>query len=137
MGIPKPLVQLNQVFIIITVVLALILHHVVLLLPFIIGVMTLMTKQNPLIRFGSRFLKKDRDQYIQEDKSQQLFNQWIATAALGLAVIFFYLNWTAAGYIFSILVAAAAGAALMGFCIGCTIRYRYIMWKHKRTKTQY
>jgi hypothetical protein len=132
MGIPKPLVQTNQIFMVVSVLVGILLHHAWLWLPFLIGVYTLITKLNPIILFSKRFLAKPSNQYIQEDKDQQIFNQWIATICLGLALLSFYFNWMAAGYAFSIMVLLAAGIALMGFCIGCFIRYQFIMWRHRR-----
>lgn len=75
MGIPKPLVQTNQAFIFLSVLLALIIHPVILLIPFVIGVYTLITKKNPIILIGKQFLKKPAGQYPQEDRDQQIFNQ--------------------------------------------------------------
>ncbi len=130
MSIPKPLVQTNQAFILITVLLGLFIHPVILILPFVTGILTLLTKNNPVIRIGKTFLKKPTSSYPPEDKAQQIFNQWIATVCIGISLLFFTLqiNWLA--YTFSIMVAIASGLALAGYCIGCTIRYRYIMWKH-------
>jgi hypothetical protein len=132
MGIPKPLVQANQAFIVITVLLSLLLSNWILLIPFIIGVITLVTKRNIIMVVGRKFLKKPKDKYILEDPDQQIFNQWIATICLGLSLLFFNVGFVALGYVFSIMVLLAAGIAILGFCIGCTIRYRYMMWKHKR-----
>lgn len=136
MTIPKPLVQTNQAFIVVTVLAALLLHPAILLLPFAVGAYTLITKKNPVILFSRRFLKKPMAEYQQEDRDQQLFNQWIATICLGLSLVFFALGMPVLAYAFSIMVIIAAGVALMGYCIGCTIRYRYMMWKHNRTKAQ-
>ncbi|WP_046176338.1 DUF4395 domain-containing protein [Domibacillus indicus] len=132
MGIPKPLVQINQLFIVFFVAAGLLVHPAILFLPFFIGVYTLLTKRNPIILFSRRFLKKPASQYIQEDKDQQIFNQRIATVCLGFSLFAFYIGWTALGYTFGILVITAAAVALMGFCIGCFIRYQYIMWRHRR-----
>ncbi|WP_208592083.1 DUF4395 domain-containing protein [Gracilibacillus suaedae] len=133
MSIPKPLVQMNQAFILITVLLGLFIHPVILLLPFLIGVITLITKNNPIIRIGKNFLKKPASSYPPEDKGQQIFNQWIATVCIGLSLILFFIlqiNWLA--YTFSIMVVIASALALLGYCIGCTIRFRYLMWRHRR-----
>ncbi|RFU61257.1 DUF4395 domain-containing protein [Peribacillus glennii] len=135
MGIPKPLVQLNQLFIVLSVLTALASNKLILVLPFAIGVYTLITKKNPIISAGKMFLKKPLSHYVMEDKDQQIFNQWIATVCLGLSLAFFQLGWSTIAYVFSVMVLLAAGIALMGFCIGCAIRYRYIMWKHKRRLT--
>ncbi|MFC0472773.1 DUF4395 domain-containing protein [Halalkalibacter kiskunsagensis] len=132
MGIPKPLVQVNQLFIVLTVIIALFLSNWILLLPFLVGVITLITKRNLVMMVGKNLLQKPRNEYIQEDSNQQIFNQWIATICLGLSLMFFSIGLPIWGYVFSIMVMLAAGIALLGFCIGCTIRYRYMMWKHKK-----
>ncbi|MDN7228445.1 DUF4395 domain-containing protein [Planococcus sp. N064] len=134
MSIPKPLVQTNQSFLVASVILALLFHKAILLLPFAVGIWTLATGKNPVILLARRFLKKPANAYIQEDRDQQLFNQWIATICLGLSLLAFAFGYTVIAYAFSLMVVAAAGVALMGYCIGCTIRYRYMIWKHKRTK---
>ncbi|WP_422124622.1 DUF4395 domain-containing protein [Planococcus sp. X10-3] len=135
MTIPKPLVQINQSFIVLSVIAGLLITPLFLLLPFAVGFYTLATKKNPVIIAAKRLLKKPADQYIQEDRDQQMFNQWIATVCLGLSIVFFIAGFTTLGYIFSIMVMAAAGIALMGYCIGCTIRYRLMMIKHNRART--
>ncbi|MBH0231279.1 DUF4395 domain-containing protein [Halobacillus yeomjeoni] len=135
MGIPKPLVQTNQAFVVLSVLSGLLIHHSLLLIPLAIGVYTLVTKTNPIIKISRPFLSKKPDQYIQEDKDQQLFNQWIATICVGAALGFFSIDLNVLGYLFGGMVIVAAGVALMGYCIGCTIRYRYMMWKHRRTST--
>ncbi|WP_088105503.1 DUF4395 family protein [Halalkalibacter urbisdiaboli] len=132
MGIPKPLVQLNQIFILLFILLAFLIHTGFLFIPLIVGIITLIKKQNPLIHFSKNFLRNTASSYIQEDPEQQLFNQWIATICLALSILFYTLNFHVIGHVFSLLVAVAAGLALAGFCIGCTIRYRYKMWRYKQ-----
>ncbi|MRG85818.1 DUF4395 domain-containing protein [Salinibacillus xinjiangensis] len=133
MTIPKPLVQTNQSFIVISVILAFVIDPWILLIPFTVGVITLLTKKNPVILIAKRFLPRPPNEYMQED--QQLFNQWVATTMLGLSLICHYAGFQLLGVIFSVMVAVAALVALLGFCVGCFIRYRYIMWKHKRTQS--
>ncbi|PYZ95198.1 hypothetical protein CR194_06695 [Salipaludibacillus keqinensis] len=132
MNIPKPLVQLNQSFIIISVMTGLIFSNWILLIPFLIGVITLITKKSPIIQVGKSLLKKPFKEYDMEDRDQQLFNQWIATISIGLSILFFQIEFTLLGYVFSIMVVLAATLALMGYCIGCTIRYRYKMWRYQK-----
>ncbi|SER26620.1 protein of unknown function [Gracilibacillus ureilyticus] len=132
MSIPKPLVQINQLFILVTVLSGLLITPYILLLPLAVGIFTLITKNNPIILFSKHFLQKAPKEYPQEDKQQQIFNQWIATVCIGLSVIFFSLEITIPAYAFSVMVIIASGLALLGFCIGCTIRYRYMMWRYKR-----
>lgn len=131
--IPKPLVQLNQWFLVITTLIGLLFTAYILLIPFIIGLTTLTTKRNPVILIGAKFLKKPKKSYLQEDRSQQLFNQAIATSCLAISLLGFALQLPIVGYIFSVMVIIAAGVALMGYCIGCAIRYRYMMWRHRQT----
>ncbi len=133
MGIPRPLVRLNQSFIVLTSLLGLLVSHWILLLPFVIGVVTLILKKNPIIRVSRNLLRKPMSAYIMEDPDQQLFNQWIATICLGLSLAFFAMNLQIIAILFSVMVILAAGIAIMGFCIGCTIRFRYRMWKYHRS----
>ncbi|MCK0473116.1 DUF4395 domain-containing protein [Halalkalibacter sp. APA_J-10(15)] len=132
MGIPKPLVQTNQIFILLTVTLSLITSIWLLLVPLTIGLYTLYSRQNPIIKNSYRFLKHPHEKYVQEDPDQQYFNQWIATICIALSLISFLSNQLIFGYLFSIMVIIASALALGGFCIGCVIRYRFLMWKHKR-----
>ncbi|TAA72407.1 DUF4395 domain-containing protein [Planococcus salinarum] len=135
MTIPKPLVQINQSFIVLSVIAGLLISPAILLLPFAVGVYTLITRKNPVILAAKPLLKKPANQYTQEDRDQQLFNQWIATVCLGLALVFFTVGFNGIALFFSIMVMAAAALALMGYCIGCTIRYRLMMMKHNRART--
>lgn len=132
MGIPRPLVRTNQWFIVIMALAGLFINPIILLLPFLAGVVTLITKKNPVILFSKPFLRKPMKQYIMEDRDQQLFNQWIATICLGLSLLFFALSLKIVAIVFSVMVILAAGVAIMGYCIGCTIRFRYKMWRYHR-----
>lgn len=133
-SIPKPLVTTNQVFIVITSLLGIFYNTNILFIPFVLGLFTVLTKINPVVVIGKKFLRKPLHTYLPEDKDQQIFNQWIATVSLGIALACFAMGWNIAGYVFATMVLMASAVALTGFCIGCTIRYRYQMWKHKRNK---
>ncbi len=130
--IPKPLVRFNQFVILVTGILG-IFWHWVLWIPFIAGLITVLTRTNPIVLMGKPFLKKAPHEYIPEEKDQQIFNQWIATISFGLAILSFWQEWTIAGYIFLAMVLIATGLAFFfDFCLGCTVRYQYQMWKHRR-----
>lgn len=131
MGIPRPLVRTNQWFIVLTALAGLFINPFILLVPFAIGVITLILKKNPIILFSRRFLRKPASKYIMEDRDQQLFNQWIATICLGLSLVFFALHLPVIAVVFSVMVILAAGLAIMGYCIGCTVRFRYKMWRYQ------
>jgi hypothetical protein len=132
LSIPKPLVQINQLFLVITVILGVIVSPWILWLPFVVGVIALAFRKNLIMITFQPLLKKPADTYPPEDADQQRFNQWIATICIGIAILTFATGFSILGLIFSIMVVVAAGLALCGFCIGCTIRYRYLMWKHKQ-----
>ncbi|UTR14761.1 DUF4395 domain-containing protein [Salipaludibacillus sp. LMS25] len=132
MSIPKPLVQLNQLFISFSIVFSLLVSQWILLVPISVGIITLITKQNPIIRAGKIFLSKPAQAYPPEDKDQQLFNQWIATLCLSAAFLFFIIDQQVLTIIFSAMVLMAAVTALLGYCIGCQIRYKLKMWQYKQ-----
>lgn len=60
-----------------------------------------------------------------ETQSAELlrFNNTLAVLFLSLSGISFLLDWTAAGYVFAVFLLGAAGAALLGYCVGCTIYF--------------
>ncbi|OZM57199.1 hypothetical protein CIB95_06960 [Lottiidibacillus patelloidae] len=129
-GIPSILVKINQMFIITTVTLGILINHHLLLLPIIIGIITISTKKNPIISFSFRYLRKDLATYTLEDKDQQIFNQWIATVLISIQFICFVLSYETLGILFGCIVLIASSFALAGFCIGCVVRYKYIQMKH-------
>lgn len=55
----------------------------------------------------------------------QRFNNILAVLFLSLAIISFSLGWTVAGYLFAVMLLAAASAALVGYCVGCTVYFWY------------
>jgi hypothetical protein len=55
----------------------------------------------------------------------QRFNNSLAVLFLSLALISVALSWQVAGYVFSVMLLAAASAALLGYCIGCTVYFWY------------
>lgn len=132
-SIPRPLVRTNQWFIVISVFSALISHQVVILfLPLVTGILGLTINFNPIMRVAKLFLKKELSTYIPEDYEQQQFNQWIAVICLTIAVISYFIGWIPVYFVFSILVSLAAFIAIMGFCIGCFLRFQLVKYRHKR-----
>ncbi|MCP1182145.1 DUF4395 family protein [Paenibacillus sp. 1781tsa1] len=55
----------------------------------------------------------------------QRFNNILAVLFLSLALISSSLGWTVAGYLFAVMLLAAASAALVGYCVGCTVYFWY------------
>ncbi|WP_151733957.1 DUF4395 domain-containing protein ['Paenibacillus yunnanensis' Narsing Rao et al. 2020] len=132
-AIPRPLVKLNQGFIVGSVLLAWVTGwHLLLAFPLAAGLSGLIFGYNPVIKAGAPFLRKERSAYILEDWEQQQFNQSIAVFCLAGGLISFLAGWTTAAYIFTAMVAVAATVAIFGFCIGCFIHYQWRMVLHRR-----
>ena len=134
--IPKPLVLANQWTIVMSVVLSLITQTAwILLIPLISCLLGLLVGFNPVLAIVKQFLTKPANQYEQEDYEQLQFNQWLAIGFLVIACISFLMNWTVLFNIATIMVGIAALVAILGFCIGCFIRFQYQQWTYKRKKS--
>ena len=81
------------------------------------------------------FIVKEKAlEYIPEDGVQQKFNSCIAITCLFLGFIDFELDKPVMGYIFTIMVVAASGIAILGFCIGCFIFFQLNQFRYKLKK---
>jgi len=134
--IPKPLVLANQWTIVLSVVISLITQSAwILIIPLISCLLSLFTGFNPVLALVKQFLSKSPDQYEQEDYDQLQFNQWLAVGFLLMATISFFMNWSVFFNIATVMVGLAALVAIMGFCIGCFIRFQYHQWNYRRKKS--
>jgi hypothetical protein len=66
-----------------------------------------------------------------EDRRLMRFNNTIAAMLLGGAQLAFLLGLEVVGWGLSLVVAAAAGVALAGFCVGCFFYYRYRTYRSR------
>jgi hypothetical protein len=133
-SIPRPLVRTNQWFIVISVVATWISGQEWLLaFPLVAGLLGLFFNFNPVMRLAKLFLKKLPSEYIPEDAEQQQFNQVIAVVCLALGLISYLAHWTIVAYIFTAMVALAAFVAILGFCVGCFIRYQWQQYRYKKS----
>lgn len=133
-GIPLPFVRTNQWFLVITVTLALLLNQPwILAIAWALGVFSLIAGTNPLFFLVRPLLSKSPSDYPMEDPAQQRFNQWIAVLCLSLSLLGFLAGWHAVGILFALMVGIAALGAIMGFCIGCFIRYHYLRYKRLKS----
>ena len=133
-SIPRPLVRINQSFIALSALLYLISSQVYfLILPIVFGISSLVLNYNPIIEFSKKFLKKPKNEYIQEDVAQQRFNQMLALTMFVLSFISYYLNIQWLSVTFAIMVFLASTIAVLGFCIGCFIHYQFNMWQYRRS----
>lgn len=135
LSIPRPLVRVNQWTILLSTVATWIFHQpLILLLPLISNLLGLLFNFNPVMKIARLFLKKKPSEYIPEDIVQQKFNSCIAISCLVLGFIGFEVDKPVMGYIFTIMVAAASGIAILGFCIGCFIFFQLNQFRYKLKK---
>ncbi|MBS8264056.1 DUF4395 domain-containing protein [Mesobacillus boroniphilus] len=131
--IPQPLVKTNQWFIVISVISTWLTGvEWILILPLLAGISGLVFEYNPVMRIASTFLRKQPSDYIPEDWEQQQFNQKIAVGCLTGGLISYASGLTVLGHIFTVMVALAAFIAILGFCIGCFIRFQWSKYKPKK-----
>ncbi|WP_405171589.1 DUF4395 domain-containing protein [Paenibacillus sp. FSL H8-0280] len=124
--VPMRYVKANQVGIVLFVLLSFVFNPLVVLgLLWIIQVVGLASggKLNLFVQIGKVVLtgKGTETQAVE----LQRFNNILAVLFLTLALISFSLGWVAAGYVFSVMLLAAASAALLGYCVGCTVYFWY------------
>ncbi|SES30288.1 DUF4395 domain-containing protein [Psychrobacillus sp. OK032] len=131
--IPKPLVMANQWTIVLSVIVSLITQSAwILLIPLIANLASLLTGFHPILVIVKRFLSKPTNEYIQEDYAQLRFNQWLAVGFLFVASVSSLLNWTVLFNLATFMVGLAALIAILGFCIGCFVRFQYQQWNYRR-----
>lgn len=134
MSIPRPLVRTNQWVIVLSVVAAWVTQEAwFFAIPLVCGACGLLFGYNPVMKLGRLFLRKPMSAYIPEDRDQQQFNQVIAVACLAMALISSLLGWPIAMYVFSVMVFLAALIAILGFCIGCFVRYQWNQYRYRRS----
>jgi hypothetical protein len=107
-------------------------QYLFLAIPLIAGILGLLFGFNPIMWIAKRFLRKKPSEYTPEDWDQQQFNQTIAVICLTLGLIGYKMHWMVLAYFFTIMVAFAAFLAILGFCIGCYIRYKWLMYRTKK-----
>ena len=131
---PKPLVQLNQ-WSILFFVLCFWIFHVehYLLIPLAANACGAFLGFNPIVKAGRAFLRNDASTYIQEDAEQQKFNSTIAVICLAAGYLSSLAGWSIASVVFTAMVFTSAAVALLGFCIGCFIRFQWKRYQYKRS----
>ena len=136
-SIPRPLVRTNQWFIVLCVIATWITGiYWFLALPLVAGLSGLIFGVNPVMRIAKLFLRKPMSEYIPEDRDQQQFNQLLAVIFLALGFIGYVMHWMVFAYVFTVLVALAAFIAILGFCIGCFIRYQWTQYRYRKASKQ-
>ncbi|MFX3650605.1 MAG: DUF4395 domain-containing protein [Paenibacillus sp.] len=124
--VPMRYVKANQVGIVLAVLLSFVFNPLVVLgALWIIQVVGLASsgKLNLFVLIGKVVLtgKGTETQAVE----LQRFNNILAVLFLSLSLISFSVGWVIAGYAFSVMLLAAASAALLGYCVGCTVYFWY------------
>ncbi|OAX45036.1 DUF4395 domain-containing protein [Paenibacillus sp. AD87] len=124
--VPMRYVKANQIGIVLFVVLSFLINQ-----PLILGALWIIQvvglasggKLNLFVQIGKAVLtgKGTETQAVE----LQRFNNVLAVLFLTLALVSFGLGWQVAGYIFSSMLLLAASAALLGYCVGCTVYFWY------------
>jgi hypothetical protein len=124
--VPMRYVKANQIGIVLFVILSFLFNQ-----PLILGALWIIQviglasggKLNLFVQIGKAVLtgKGTEKQAVE----LQRFNNVLAVLFLTLALISFGLGWQVAGYIFSSRLLLAASAALLGYCVGCTVYFWY------------
>lgn len=132
--IPMPYIKANQTGIVLVVVAALLLRE-----PWLVAALWIVqaaglllgSKWNLFVRIAKPFLRISPNGDTQAAELAR-FNNTLAVLFLSASVIVFALGWTIAGYVFAVMLLVAASAALLGYCIGCTVYYRYKQFRARR-----
>lgn len=86
---------------------------------------------NLLAHLGRRIFGASLAQAVREDRRLIYFNNLLLVVMLGLAQPAFWLGQPMIGWALTGMVAAAAGLALAGYCIGCTLFYQFKLYQYK------
>ncbi|MFF2889761.1 DUF4395 domain-containing protein [Paenibacillus sp. NPDC057967] len=133
--IPLAYVRSNQAGIVATLLIAIILQlpwlivalWIVQLLGLLLG-----PKANLFIAIARPFVSKYAASGTTEAAELQRFNNSLGILFLTCSLLSFLLGWSVAGYVFAGMMGAAALAALLGYCIGCTIYFQYKQLRARR-----
>ncbi len=135
--IPRPLTRANQWIIVLSVIVSLLLGATwALLLPMLAGISGLVIGKNPVMFAAKALLRKPLSSYIQEDRAQQQFNQWIAVSLLAASLLATWFHQHVLALIFQIMVGLAAAVAIAGFCVGCFVRFQWKQYQYRRRAGQ-
>ncbi|RJX40114.1 DUF4395 domain-containing protein [Paenibacillus pinisoli] len=133
--IPLAYVRSNQAGIVATLLIAITLQLpwliVALWIVQLVGLL-LGAKANLFIVIAKPFVAKYAASGAAEAAELQRFNNSLGIVFLTCSLLSFLLGWSAAGYVFAGMMGAAALAALLGYCIGCTIYFQYKQLRARR-----
>jgi hypothetical protein len=124
--IPMPYIKANQTGIVLFVIAAIVLQ-----LPWLLAVLFVVQavgylfglKYNAFVALAKPFIRTEGS----ETQAAVLtrFNNSLALLFLTGFLICWAFGWLTAGYVFALMLAVAATAAILGYCVGCTIYFQY------------
>lgn len=132
--IPQPIVNLNRWTLVVGIVSGLILQQPIFTtVLFLILVPAVLYGQRGSLIFqvGKRLLPGTERGAPGIDRRLMRFNNSIAMFLLGSAQVAFLFGAAPLGWAFALMVAVAAAVALAGYCVGCTIYYRFRIYRYK------
>ncbi|HEX8228662.1 MAG TPA: DUF4395 family protein [Chloroflexia bacterium] len=132
--IPQPIVNLNRWTLVLGIVGGLVLQQPLFTTAlFLILVPAVLYGQRGSLIFqlGKRVLPGTEKGTPGVDRRLMRFNNSIAVVLLGSAQVAFLFGAAALGWALALMVAVAASVALAGYCVGCTIYYRFRIYRYK------
>jgi hypothetical protein len=133
-GVPMPIVTLNRWMLVSGVLLALITQQpliTTILFLILLGAVIGGPRYSLVSIIGKQIFADRIPGAEQEDFKLTRFNNTIAASLLGLAQIAFIAGAPVWGWIFSLMVAIAAGIAIAGFCVGCFLFFQLRMLRYR------
>jgi|APSaa5957512622_1039677.scaffolds.fasta_scaffold100298_2 hypothetical protein len=133
-AIPMPIVTFGRATNVVMVVLGLILQSpipVYFLLLLRLAALFGGPRYNLISRAGRLLLTQRLADAELEDMRPVRFNNGLAAFLFSIAALFFALGIPVAGWIFALMVAAASGTALAGFCVGCFMYYQFNLQRYR------
>ncbi|HEY1012111.1 MAG TPA: DUF4395 domain-containing protein [Herpetosiphonaceae bacterium] len=127
-GIPLPVVKLNRWTLLAGILLGLATGQpwlTTILFALLLPAVLLGPRFSPIFLLGSALFARANATAEREDRRLMRFNNTIALVLLGAAQVAFLLGAPVLGWAFALMVAAAAGVALAGFCLGCFLYYQF------------
>ncbi|NMO95565.1 DUF4395 domain-containing protein [Paenibacillus lemnae] len=89
-------------------------------------------KGNLFVQIARPFLSRLVRRSETEAAELQRFNNVLAVSFLVLSLLSLLMGWTVAGNVFAAMMGGAALAALLGYCIGCTVYFQYKQYRARR-----
>ena len=132
--IPQPIVNLNRWTLVLGIVGGLVLQQplfTTLLFLILVPAVLYGQRGSLIFQLSKRVLPGTEKGTPGVDRRLMRFNNSIAMLLLGSAQVAFLFGAAAVGWALALMVAVAASVALAGYCVGCTIYYRFRIYRYR------